>query len=867
MVAAGAWCAAGVVTVASPESASHRFAIPAPWWMFAAALSLALLVPAWRRRPLLAAPALLATLPWWPIPLPTVALIWTGPLAWMPMLVALLCAWGSAPLSALGRLVGARDARRSTILAASLTLAAGSAVAWNVESRVPGGDEPHYLVITQSLLNDRDIRIENNHRQRDYAAYFGGQINPDYVKRGQDGEIYSIHAPGLPALLVPAFAVSGYRGAEVMVLLLAALTGGLVWRIGWRLTDDTSAAWFGWATVAGSSTFLLHSFTIFPDLPGALVVAAGVLMLIRLERAPASVRALEVVVIAALLAGMPWLHTRFAVLAGGLGALIVVWLMRDPSRLFPARRSRVALFAIIPALSAVAWLGFFQVIYGTLNPAAPYGGAAGTRMAFVPGGLAGLFLDGQFGLAMHTPILMAIGVWGGRLAGGASVASRRLPLAVLAIAGAYLVAVATYWLWWAGTPAGPGRFTVAVLPVLVLPLADLWNGATADRRRVLLAVLAASVAITCVVAGVNHGALASNMRDAQAAWLEWLGPVVNLPRAWPSFFWTLDPSRLSTEWPFALHAFVWVAVFAGGWVVVRRVDASNPGTRRVLAGAWLMGGVMLAAQAGWWLNDVSGLDAGRSQSSVLASGTPVVDLAPLRVRARADVANALVIRTEEPGRLEGRKPWLVVDSLPAGTYTLRISTPRPRPGDVVVRVGRTAYALRTIQIQPFTQQTASLVLPVGVRGLVMTPSASLDGLAGTIDLEPTRVERGPPPAALVAEYGAARVYFFDDHVDAETEGFWVHGGQSAALAVELGGAASPAFLIVQSGRGENEIVLDVDGQTTRERFGSFETRRLQLPGSGAGPRQIRITSTSGFRPSDAGTSLDRRFLGVFVKIE
>ena len=31
---------------------------------------------------------------------------------------------------------------------------------------VPSGDEPHYLIITQSLLKDGDLRIENNHQQR-----------------------------------------------------------------------------------------------------------------------------------------------------------------------------------------------------------------------------------------------------------------------------------------------------------------------------------------------------------------------------------------------------------------------------------------------------------------------------------------------------------------------------------------------------------------------------------------------------------------------------------------------------------------------------------------------------------------------------
>src|SRR4029077_2560447 len=75
------------------------------------------------------------------------------------------------------------------------------------------GDEPHYLIITHSLLVDRDLKIENNHTAGDYRAFFGGDLKPDYLQRAVNGEIYSIHAPGLPALLLPGYAVAGAVGA------------------------------------------------------------------------------------------------------------------------------------------------------------------------------------------------------------------------------------------------------------------------------------------------------------------------------------------------------------------------------------------------------------------------------------------------------------------------------------------------------------------------------------------------------------------------------------------------------------------------------------------------------------------------------
>src|SRR6478736_3689042 len=84
LVGVAAWCAAGTITVAA-DSAAVRLAVPAPIWVWLAATILAALVPAWRRDPVLALPAIFATVAWWPLPLSPIALMWTGPLAWVPI--------------------------------------------------------------------------------------------------------------------------------------------------------------------------------------------------------------------------------------------------------------------------------------------------------------------------------------------------------------------------------------------------------------------------------------------------------------------------------------------------------------------------------------------------------------------------------------------------------------------------------------------------------------------------------------------------------------------------------------------------------------------------------------------------------------
>src|SRR5207248_6887832 len=124
-----------------------------------------------------------------------------------------------------------------------------------------------------------------------------------------------IHPIGVSVIVLPAFALFGYRGAEAVVLLLAAATGGLIWRIGWLATGDSGASWFAWAAIVTTPAFLFHSFAMFPEGAGALVTAASTLLLMRLARAAGEVRTRVIVASSLLLASFPWLHARFALLA------------------------------------------------------------------------------------------------------------------------------------------------------------------------------------------------------------------------------------------------------------------------------------------------------------------------------------------------------------------------------------------------------------------------------------------------------------------------------------------------------------------------------------------------------------------------
>src|SRR4026207_360943 len=125
------------------------------------------------------------------------------------------------------------------------------------------------------------------------------------------------------------------------------------------------------------------------------------------------------------------MHTRFAVLAGTLGGLVLVRIARAPNPL-----GKAVAFLAAPAASALGWRLFFSTVYRPPDPSAPYGRDTQNSLAYLANGFGGLLFDQGFGLLATAPILAIA------LAGFAR--TRRLAVEWFVVAVPYLLAVATY---------------------------------------------------------------------------------------------------------------------------------------------------------------------------------------------------------------------------------------------------------------------------------------------------------------------------------------------------------------------------------------------------------------------------------------
>ncbi len=446
----------------------------------------------------------------------------------------------------------------------------------------PTGDEPHYLVLTHSLWVDGDIRIENNHRQRDYAGFFPGELRPDYVVRGRDGEIYSVHAPGLPALLVPGYAIAGYAGALATVALMAAWIGSTIFEIGLAVAGPRVAL-VSWAALAFTIPMIPMAWMLYPEVPAALIVARATLWLVAAPRTTPWQWFWRGVALAIL----PWLHTKFALLLAGLVPLVSV-------HAWKCRRSIVA-FCTPVAISLAGWLSAFFLMYGTFDPRAPYPLTVFPRtLANVPRGMLGLAFDQQFGVLLFAPIymLLAVGLWCWRR----EVGTRWMVWGLALLAGAYLVGVTRPYMWWGGS-SPRGRFVIPLIPIAV-PLIALAVARLRGPvgRGLVTAAIAWGASITMVGLFDVGRRLFESRRDV-ARLIEAVQGAAPIDAVVPSFFgedWA-TPAALMSPWVIAgalglllVHGSrglggpradrpYWSGVLGAGTILVGGLIAAAPG--------------------------------------------------------------------------------------------------------------------------------------------------------------------------------------------------------------------------------------------------------------------------------------------------
>ncbi len=770
-------------------------------------------------------------------------------------------------------------------------------VAWRFASTglFPGGDEPHYLVLAQSLWRDHDFKIENNHARGDTFEYYRLPLQPHYLVRGLDGEIYSIHPVGLALIAAPIYAAAGYFGVVAFIVACAAAAGAGLWLAAHRLTGSGRAATLGWLGAAASAPFVFNSITIYPEVPAAACAMAAYLIATRDGGLGGNTR--RAALCGLVLALLPWLSSKYGLMMAALAALALgrVWLPiaadATPGPNAPmagsagetavpfAQRIRVALALGLPIVVSVAiWMGFFYWIWGSPLPSVVYGTQRPVRWEYFVKGGPGLLFDQEYGIVPVAPIFAAAFV-GLLVMLAADARARRIAAEIIVVFVALLIPVGAFHLWSGGSGA-IGRPLIAAVLLLGLPIA--WLARRAASSAVTTASLTLLVALSlaqmlCMLV-VHQGQLLVAHRNGVSRLLEYWSPSWRL--------WTLAPSFRMQEpavaWGFSA---AWLVAIALAVLVISRL-------RRPLApGA---AGLAACAIGGGAVALVSGLvplTLDRWRAPAPAPGArPQIRLLsdfdaqrrplglvydPLR-RVPAAAIPPLLTFVAAPG---GRGERTGVDllhgarwTLPAGRYDVVLEgRGAPIQGEIGLQVGRHGPPLRTWTIAPSQRWTATLDLPANAAFVGFRASPELAGAAPVLRLIPRsipdlRTRRTDPNVMRSRQYGDAQVFFYDERVEPEPSGFWTRADSTSRFVVTLA-PDRPTALRLRAGARAVAVETRVDGG---------DVQRLTLAPEDTGEVTLRsrhkvasvaIATDGGFVPAEIDpTTRDRRRLGVWVEV-
>ena len=762
------------------------------------------------------------------------------------------------------------DLRPAVLFVAAAAVYAGVGTYVN-HAQGYGGDEPHYLVLTQSLWTDHDLRIENNHQRGDYREFFPGTLAPHFIRRGRDGVIYSIHAPGLPAVALPAYAIGGAAGVRLFIGVLAALAGVAIFKLCRALTGPGPAL-VAWLSVMGGAPLFFHGWLIFPETPAAALVAwAAWWMKAEMPR-----RSWAWVWRGGLLALFPWLHAKFAVLLACLGAGLAVRLA--------ARRAWGALFWLaLPVVVGLAlWFYAFSAMYGVADPTIVYGGAGALtyelQWSNVPRGLLGFAFDQEYGLWLHAPVYLLIvpGLWwmlrDPRLRG--------LGVFTAIALGVFLVSTTRYYMWWGGSSV-PGRFLVPIVPLCAMAVAVAVARASGARQRGVIALLVvATLGITVALTAEPGRYLMFSNRDGRGNLVEWLQGNFRLDPSLPTLLWV--------DWPAQLPA---IATLAGGLLVaaivlpVRRRREAD----RLMTPYWA--GVRFLFAFALTVAAVSGLRASStSLHEAIREGRVGWLDATGDARTAVDPTSFRRVRSEDglPGAVTFLAPSEPTGeafraigpmSLPPGRYRAAAWFLPGRAADGELRVafepGRAPVAV--VPTRGLTPVIFTFDLPPEITPPPLWLGANALPLAqglSRLDLTPLaiveRARRGEARAAGIdpvpGRAGAYLVYLDRGAFD-EGGAFWTQGGREADLLLVPAGATRLRGW-AGAGAAGGEASVTISGTRYQWTLAPGQRQAIDValpPGTRTVP--IHVAFSGGFRPADVDpSSQDRRLLGLRVEL-
>ncbi len=294
---------------------------------------------------------------------------------------------------------------------------AGSAILTS-SGQTFAGDEPHYLLISHSLLKDGDIDLLNNYANKDYQKIMLADVQIRSHTAPGTNRRYSFHSPGTSILLLPFYALGSLFKGRLSVLfirlgmsLFGALLGLQVFLFIFQEWKKEKLALGIWILYSFSSPVFFYSLHVYPE----IIIALLSLFVFRMLRFSSSFSKSKLVLIGLLLSCFIWFHAIKYVFIVVPLFVYSLWTLQKKYK----TGWNILYFFLFPTFLTLFYFLFQYTFYGSFSLAAvSWRGAMApaesleyfkTLITDIPfrfrwETLAGYFFDQRDGLLLYSPV-------------------------------------------------------------------------------------------------------------------------------------------------------------------------------------------------------------------------------------------------------------------------------------------------------------------------------------------------------------------------------------------------------------------------------------------------------------------------------
>jgi len=279
------------------------------------------------------------------------------------------------------------------------------------------GDEPHYLLISHSLLKDGDIDLSNNYAKRDYQKIMLAQVRIDsHIAPGSKNR-YSFHSPGTSFLLLPFYALGSLFKGKLLVFFIrlgmsvfGALLGLQIFLFATQEWKNEKLALGIWFLYSFSTPVFFYSLHVYPE----IFIALFSLTVFRMLRFSSPLSKSRLLFLGFLISCFIWFHAIKYIFIIVPLFVYSVWTILKKHK---AGRN-ILYFLIFPSVLTSLYFLFQYTFYGSLSLASVSWRGAMTPeesltyiKSIVTGipfryrweTLAGYFFDQRDGLLLYAP--------------------------------------------------------------------------------------------------------------------------------------------------------------------------------------------------------------------------------------------------------------------------------------------------------------------------------------------------------------------------------------------------------------------------------------------------------------------------------